>query len=376
MNRVKQRREELEKRVDKKLDNVACFSLDPEKIEGRNLEQMIGCVQVPLGIAGPLRVMAEKENNEYWLPLATTEGALVASVNRGCKATRLSGGIRVRSKSVGATRGPVFRVENLEEGKRLIDWIEKERGRLKKIVSRTSEYIELKEAVSKQAGKSVWVRLVFDTGEAMGMNMVTKAIGAIAKEIKKELRVDCLAVSGNYCVDKKPSWLNFLRGRGKEVWAEAVVRRSVVKEVLKTTPEKIVKVVENKQWLGSMMSGSMGFNAHFSNVVAAMFLATGQDMAQVVEGSMGVTVAEKEGKDLYFSVYLPSLMVGTVGGGTGLATQREALSILGLEKIKKGDAVKLAEVIGAAVLAGELSLTAALASGDLVKAHERLGRGK
>ncbi len=338
-----------------------------------NIENMIGYTKVPLGQAGPIKIFHDQFSTfkEYNLPLSTTEGALVASVNRGCKATRLSGGIKVMAETAGATRAPVFKVKNLAEGRQLIDWVQANFCLLQNVAESTSAHLKLVDFKPQLLGKNVWFRFRFDTGEAMGMNMATIAAEAIAKLIKQKLNLDCLALSGNFCVDKKAGWLNFTEGRGKKVWAEAVVKRETVKEVLKTTPEKIVEVVQKKQWLGSIVSGSIGANGHFANIAAALFLATGQDMAHVVEASLGVTTAELENKDLYFSVYLPDLMVGTIGGGTRLATQQEALKMLG-----SPNASELAGIIGGAVLAGELSLTAALASGDLAKAHRKLGRAR
>ena len=208
------------------------------------------------------------------------------------------------------------------------------------------------------------------------MNMATIATKKAVQLIEKKMKAKCFSLSGNVCVDKKPSWLNFISGRGKKVWAEARIKKKTVKEVLKTTPQEIVAVVNKKCLLGSIMAGSLGFNAHFANVISALFLATGQDMAHVVDGSLGVTTAEKRGGDLYFSVYIPSLMVGTVGGGTHLAAQEEALSLLGLGKGEVGESIKFARIIAGAVLAGELSLIAALAADHLAEAHQKLGRGK
>ena len=340
-----------------------------KKITG-NIENQVGWTKIPLGQAGPLLV----NGKNYDLPLATTEGALVASVNRGCKATRLSGGIKTLVENFGATRGPVFKVKNLAEGKKLIDWVKVNFCLLQNEAEATSHHLKLIDFTSVMVGKNVWLRFRFDTGEAMGMNMVTIAMQKIVELIESRLKIKCVALSGNFCADKKASWLNFTSGRGKKVWAEAVIKREVVKEVLKTTPDKIIEVVQKKQWLGSIMSGSIGANGHFANIAAALFLATGQDMAHVVEASLGVTTAElvpagSNPAGLYFSIYLPDLMVGTVGGGTRLETQREALKMLG-----NPTAMELAGIIGGAVLAGELSLTAALASGDLAKAHEKLGR--
>lgn len=338
------------------------------KAPGKNIEKMTGITKVPMGVAGPI--------NGLMLPLATTEGALVASVNRGCKAVSLSGGARVRVENVGATRGPAFLVKDLNEGEKLIKWVEKNQDKMAKVARVREKHLKLLGVKTAMVGRRVYLRMSFDTGEAMGMNMVTMATEAIAEVIAKELRIKCVAISGNYCVDKKASWLNMTEGRGKKVWAEVELPEKIVKDALKTSCEKIVEVVKTKQWLGSMLSGSMGFNAHYANMVAAIYLATGQDLAHVVEGSMGITTAEIVKGGLYFSVYLPAVMVGTVGGGTMLPTQREALKLMGLDGVKKGDSVKLAEAVGLAVLAGELSLTAALASGDLGRAHQKLGRGK
>lgn len=332
-----------------------------------NIENFKFFTQVPTGQAGPLVV----NGKDYHLPLATTEGALVASVNRGGKATRLSGGITAVVKDLGATRGPVFKVDGVKQGQELIDWVGQNFLVLKPAAEATSSHLKLLDFQSTMAGKNVWLRFRFNTSEAMGMNMVTIATEAIIKVIAQKLKINCVALSGNFCVDKKPSWLNFINGRGKQVWAEAVIKRAVVKQVLKTTPEAIVEVVKAKQWLGSIMSGSIGANAHYANIVAALFLATGQDLGHVVEGSLGVTTAELENKDLYFSIYLPDLMVGTIGGGTRLKSQQQALKALG-----NPNAMELAQIIGGAVLAGELSLTAALASGDLAKAHQKFGRPK
>jgi len=204
----------------------------------------------------------------------------------------------------------------------------------------------------------------------MGMNMATIATDKIVSYIENKTKVPCLAISGNFCVDKKPAWLNFISGRGRRVWAEAVVKKDLVKIILKTNPQKLFDVWLAKCMMGSIMSGSMGFNSHFANVVAAFFAATGQDLAHVVEGSMGVTTMKiLESGDLYVSVYLPAVMIGTIGGGTKLAIKKEALSIM---KVTSSDA--LAEILGCAVLAGELSLLSSLAEGSLAKAHTRLGR--
>lgn len=371
--KTKKRRESVEEKTKTCLLSIASFCFSPQATVNRNIENMIGATQVPLGIAGPAKI----NSSVYFLPLATTEGALAASVNRGCKATRLSGGIKAFVQDIGVSRAPIFKVKNFQEAEKLVEWTKKHFKRLKKAAEETSLHLKLLEIRPTFFGRNVYLRFLFNTDEAMGMNMVTKASKAMVNLIEKRTKTRCVSISGNFCVDKKPSWQNVILGRGKKVWAEAVLKEKIVREVLKSSSEKIAEVVYRKCLLGSSMAGSLGFNSHFANIVAAIFLATGQDMAHVVEASLGITTAEVlKGGSLHFSVYLPDLMVGTVGGGTGLATQKEALSILGLGKGKKGEALEFARIIGGAVLCGELSLIAALSAGHLVKAHEKLGRGK
>jgi len=368
---VTDRRKALEKELKVELLNIGRFSLDEKVASSRNCENMIGAAQIPLGIAGPLQIQDKK----YFVPLATTEGALVASVSRGCKAIVESGGASVFVEKAGITRGPVFYTGSLEKSKKLKNWISKNEALLKKTAESTSSHLKIKNIFVRMVSTHAFVRFSFDTGDAMGMNMATIATQKMAKLIEAKTGIECLSVAGNFDIDKKPAWLNFIENRGIASWAEVVVKKDIVKSVLKTTPEKIFDVWLSKCMLGSAMSGAMGFNSHFANIIAAVFLATGQDPAHVVEGSMGITTAKvlKNG-DLHFSIYLPALIVGTVGGGTSLSTQKEALSIMGVAGNKKSE--KFAEIIAATVLAGELSLLASLAEGSLANAHKKLGRGE
>lgn len=359
---AKKRREFLEKQLKIKLENIANFTFTEESVTGRNIENLIGATQIPLGIAGPIM-------NRY-IPLATTEGALVASVSRGCKAVTKAGGAKIYVEDVGQTRGPVFKVRNLEHGIKTKAWIENNFKLLSSVSQKKSGHLKLLNSKVALVGKSLFVRFSYSTDDAMGMNMVTIATEKAVEFIEKKTGVECIALAGNFDIDKKPAWLNFIEGRGKKVWAEVNMDKKIVKEILKSTPEKIVEVVKSKTHLGSIMSGSLGFNSHFSNIIAAIFIATGQDPAHVVEGSLGITEAEVlENGNLYFSIYLPSLQIGTVGGGTSLPAQKETLSIMQVKNV-----LEFASLVGGAVLAGELSLIASLAEGSLAKAHQKLGR--
>lgn len=367
------RREFLEKQFNINLDNISQLNFTEEQVAGRNIENLIGTTQIPLGVAGPLRIINHKSLIiNHFIPLTTTEGALVASVSRGCKAILESKGTEVMVEEVGQTRGPVFKVQNIREGHQVKEWIEGHLPILKKVTEQTSHHLTLTKIGCRLVGRSLFTRFYFDCQDAMGMNMVTIATEQATHLIEKETVAVCTSVAGNFDIDKKPAWLNFISGRGKRVWAEVILDKNIVKETLKTTPEKIAEVVYRKCLLGSIMSGSLGFNAHFANIIAAIFLATGQDPAHVVEGSLGITTAEVlENGDLYFSIYLPSLIIGTIGGGTSLPTQQEALKIMNVSNV-----LEYAQVTGAAVLAGELSLIASQAEGTLAKTHKELARGK
>lgn len=368
---AKARRKAVEKELSIEIPNIGSFMLDESVAGSRNCENMIGATQVPMGIAGPLKISNLKSHiSNVYIPLATTEGALVASINRGCKAITQSGGALVDSHRVGATRGPVFRVKNLTEHDRMYRYLNTNLSELQNVAAKTSHHLTLKKVLTRGVGKYRFVRFVFDTEDAMGMNMATIATQALVAHIEKKCDVTCVALAGNFDIDKKPAWLNFLENRGIKVWAEVTLPSSVLRDVLHTTAQGVYDVWLSKCMIGSAMSGSMGFNAQYANVVAALFLATGQDLGHVGEGSMGITTAEVDGKDLYMSVVLPDLMVGIVGGGTGLSTQKEALSIVGAKTSQE-----FAEVVGAAVLAGEISLLSSLAEGTLVRAHQALARG-
>lgn len=378
---VKERRQYIEKETGVTLKHVGSFTLNEQLVSRRNCENMIGAVQVPLGVAGPLTITRTniQQQTKYFIPLATTEGALVASVNRGCKAIRESGSAKTRSLFTGVTRGPVFETRSLTKSEEFCRWLGSNRAALEQISQSTSSHLRYLDHLTKTTGNYTYVRFCFDTQDAMGMNMVTIATQALVEHIHKETGVKCVSLAGNFDIDKKPAWLNIVSGRGREVWAEVIVPEKVARDVLKTTVKKMHKVWESKCLIGSAMSGSLGFNAHFANVIAAMFIATGQDPAHVTEGSQGITTTEVVSnhglESLYVSVYMPNLMVGTVGGGTNLETQNEALQILGVAGGNEGkNADEFAQIVGAAVLAGEISLLASLSEHTLSASHQRLAR--
>lgn len=381
------RRKALEKIAKVKLEHIGKYSMDMSLTASRNIENPIGCASIPIGCAGPLRVNGEIAKGNYYIPLCTTEGALVASVNRGCSIITNSGGTAVRILKNLMARAPVFKIIEppyTQNAQILVKWINDHFEDLTSIFKDVDPFAFLKDIQSWIVGRSLFIRFLVFSADAMGMNMITTGSEKSANFIVENAPVKCqlIATSGNMCVDKKPSALNYILGRGKTTQAEIVLQRSYIEDTLKTTPEAINEVVFRKIYIGSGQAAAYGLNAHVANIIAAIFLATGQDAAQVVESSMGIVTTEiLENGDLYMSLLLPSLEIGTTGGGTHLPTQKEALSILGCAGFYKDKppgamSIKFAEIITSAALAGEISLCAALAAGHLATSHERLGRGK
>ncbi|WP_458205976.1 hydroxymethylglutaryl-CoA reductase (NADPH) [Haladaptatus sp. NG-SE-30] len=370
------RRRLLESETDADLDTIGDYAFDAEVAEP-NIENMVGATQIPFGVVGPVTVDGGSAEGDYYLPLATTEGALLASVNRGCSVISTAGGADARVTKTGMTRAPVFRVEGVAEAESVVNWVRDNRDRLAEAAESTTSHGELLDVTPYVVGDSVFLRFVYDTKDAMGMNMATIATGEAATLVEEETPASLVALSGNLCTDKKPAAINAVEGRGRSVTADVQIPRETVEDRLHTTPEAIEEANTRKNLVGSAKAGSLGFNAHAANVVAAAFLATGQDAAQVVEGSNAITTVEAREDELYASVSLASLEVGTVGGGTKLPTQSEALDVLGLRgggDPAGSNADALAEIIAVGALAGELSLLAALASRHLSSAHAELGR--
>jgi hydroxymethylglutaryl-CoA reductase (NADPH) len=342
-----------------------------------NVENMVGVVQVPLGVAGPVTVNGGAADGEYYLPIATTEGALVASVNRGCSTVSAAGGATARVVESGMTRAPVFRVADVAAAEAVVEWVREHEERLREAAESTTNHGELLRVDPYVVGDNVFLRFVYDTKDAMGMNMATIATEAASEVVVAETTADLVALSGNLCTDKKPAAINAVEGRGRTVTADVRVDRETVRDRLGTTPEAMQEANTRKNLIGSAKAGSYGFNAQVANVVAGAFVATGNDPAQVVEGANAITTVEAREEELYASVSLASLEVGSLGGGTDLPAQAASLDVLGVRgggDPAGSNADALAEVIATGALAGELSLLAALASDHLASAHEQLGR--
>lgn len=348
---------------------------DTEIFKG-NIEQQIGFTQVPTGIIGPLLVKGTMAQGNFYVPLATTEGALVASYNRGARATALCGGIVSVCLTEGVQRAPLFKFRALHEVGKFMQWVLEQTFEFKKIVSEHSNYAQLDDIKINMEGNHVLLVFEFQTGEAAGQNMATICTEAICYYIIDHTPIQPLHwfIESNYAGDKKATAVSFTSVRGKKVTAESILSREVVKEILGTTPEKIAQYWQSSS-VAAVQSGSIGIQGHFANGLTALFLATGQDVACVSEAYVGITRMElNDDHNLYVSVTLPSLVVGTVGGGTRLPTQQECLKLLGCEG--EGSARKFAEICGATILAGELSIASAIASGSFAKAHKIFGRKK
>lgn len=372
--------EEVEQTTKRLLEGLPVEGFNYEAVYGRYHKMAVGYVQVPVGVVGPLLL----DGQEYYVPIATTEGCLVASTNRGCKAVYLSGGAHSMVFRDGITRAPVVRFVSAKRAAEVKFFLE-DHGNFDTIAgvfSRSNRIARLLSIKSAVAGKNLYMRLSCSTGDAMYMDVVSKGVQNVLDYLHAHFPdMDVIGISGNYCSDKKPAAVNWVEGRGKSVVCEATIKEEVVKKVLKTNVEALVELNTLKNLVGSAVAGSLGgFNAHASNIVTAIFIATGQDPAQNVQSSKCITMLEavNHGKDLHISVTMPSIEVVTVGGGTQIPSQAACLNLLGVKganKEKAGENSRvLATIVAASVLAGELSLLSAIAAGQLVKSHLKYNR--
>lgn len=354
------------------------------QVDGACCENVIGYVPLPVGTIGPYTI----DGKPTHVPMATTEGALVASAHRGARAISMSGGATTELLADGMTRAPAIAMPSLRAAAELKRWLEDPRslGELNEAFKATSRFGRLLAVKVGLAGKYAHVRFKCFTGDAMGMNMVSKGVNKVVESIlAKYPGSELLGLSGNMCTDKKPSAINWIDGRGKSVAAEAILPGAIVASVLKTTPAAIARLSVHKNLIGSALAGSIGGqNAHASNILTAIYLAAGQDPAQNVESSTCLTLCEEippaapgGESSLYISCTMPSIEVGTVGGGTALAAQAACLGIMGVQgagATPGANSQQLAKIVCASVMAGELSLLAALSVNHLVSAHMALGR--
>jgi hydroxymethylglutaryl-CoA reductase (NADPH) len=369
-----ERREFAKDQTNAGLEHVGAFSFDPKVLPG-NIENFIGAAQIPIGLAGPLLVNGEYAQGEFFVPLATTEGTLVASYNRGMKLLRESGGVTATVVDDAMQRAPVFVFKSAREANKFGAWIKENFAAIKAQAETTTSVGRLRDIQQFPASRFLYLRFNYTTGDAAGQNMVGKATKAACDWIQTVYDgIERYQLEGSLATDKKTSWVNTLNTRGKKVIAEATIPAEKLKEIMHVSVPQIFEARLASQ-LGGYLAGVNNNGAHSANGITAIFIACGQDAANVAESSAAAVYAEiTRTGDYYFSVTIPSLIVATYGGGTGLPTQRECLELLGCygkDKVKK-----FAEIIAATVLCGELSLGTAVIADEWVSSHENLGRNR
>ena len=372
---IRARHDFVRTRTSGALDHIGSYSLDPSTLPG-NVENFIGVAQVPIGLAGPLRVNGEHAQGDFYVPLATTEGTLVASYSRGMKLCRAAGGVTTTVIDDRMQRAPVFSFDNARQARDFRAWLLSNVDAIAAAAETTTSSGKLLEIQTFPVSKLLYTRFNYSTGDAAGQNMTGKATFAACAWIKQnypgpEVR---FLLEGQFATDKKTSVVNMLHTRGKRVVAEITLPAALVEEQMHVSTDKLFSA-RLKGQLGAFMSVTNNNGNHSANGLTAMFIATGQDVANIAESSALYGFSELlPNGDFYASVTLPALIIATYGGGTGLATQRESLEVLGC--YGKGNVRKLAEIMAATVLAGELSLGAAVVADEWVQAHDDLGRNR
>jgi hydroxymethylglutaryl-CoA reductase (NADPH) len=355
-------------------DHLGSYSFDPAMLPG-NVENFVGAAQVPVGLAGPLLVNGQHATGEFWVPLATTEGTLVASYNRGMKIAREAGGITATVVDDSMQRAPAFVFDSAREAHEFGIWLKENFESIKSEADATTGSGSLQDIQQFPASRVLFTRFNFTTGDAAGQNMVSKATAFACKWIASQRpEIRDFMLEANFATDKKSSQVNMMHTRGKRVIAELTLPAAVMRESMGVEPSQLFgkRLISN---LGSFMAGATSNGAQAANGITAVFIATGQDVANVAESSAAYGFSELlPNGDYYASVTLPSLIVATYGGGTGLATQKECLEML--DCYGTGKVEKLAEIIAATVLCGDLSLGWAVAVDEWVSAHDRLGRNR
>lgn len=356
------------------LKHIRHFSIEPHRTAG-NIENFTGVAQIPLGLAGPIRVNGESAQGEFLVPMATTEGTLVASYNRGIKLLNLCGGVTCTISDDAMQRAPVFIFKSARQARDFTAWVDDHFAEIARQAEQTSSVAKLLNVEKFLAGRYAFLRFNYATGDAAGQNMVGKATFAACNWILQQgLEIEQSILDSNFATDKKASQINMLRTRGKRVVAEAVIKRDLMLQHMRVSPEALHNLIRIGNF-GAAMAGAVNNGFHIANAITAIFIATGQDVANVAESSAGITHSELTAEgDLYLSLTIPALIVATYGGGVGLATQRECLEIMGC--FGEGKVRKFAEIVAGVALAGELSLASAIAALEWVDSHERLGRNR
>lgn len=372
---AEQRRQVVTEQTQADLTHVGSYSIDPGQLPG-NIENFSGAVQVPLGFAGPMLVDGEHAQGEFYVPMATSEGTLVASYSRGMRLTREAGGVRTTVIDDAMQRAPMFSFTDARGALAFGRWVEENFEAIKAKAEETTRSGKLRNIEQYAVSKLRWLRFNYTCGDAAGQNMVSKATRHACMWILEQNPpgLDHFALAANFDTDKKHSFVNSLHTRGKRVVAEITLPSKLVKEVMHTTPEALFKQRQYSN-MGAFMAGSVCNGAHFANGITAMFIACGQDVANVAESSAGFTYSElKDNGDYYFSATIPALVVATYGGGTGLPTQRECLEVM--DCYGNGRVNKFAEIVAATVLCGELSLASAIVADEWVSSHDAYGRNR
>ena len=357
-----------------KTHHLRQYSFDPAMLPG-NIEHFSGVAQIPIGFAGPLLMNGEHAKGEFFIPLATSEGTLVASYNRGMKVIYESGGVKTTIQDDVMQRAPVFHFEDARASRDFGVWTKEHFLEIKAQAETTTRSGKLRDIEQYPVGKLMFLRFNYTTGDAAGQNMVGKATFVACEWIKSKYSdIRRYVLSGNIDTDKKPSRINMLRTRGKRVTAEVTIPAALIQKIA-GAPVDILVQHRQISSLGSFLAGSNNNGSHSANGITALFIATGQDVANVSESSAALVYVEKTPTgDYYFSITLPSLIVGTFGGGTGLATQKECLELLGCHGA--GKVQKFTEIVAGTVLCGEISLASAVMAGDWVTSHDKYGRNR
>ncbi|MBI5105194.1 MAG: hydroxymethylglutaryl-CoA reductase [Solirubrobacterales bacterium] len=350
------------------LETAADTRFAPEETRG-NIENLVGATQVPLGIGGPIRVKGEHADGLFYVPFATTEGTLVTTYQYGMRAITEAGGATTHVLGDALDITPCFVADSTAHALEVVRWLDEHLPELQDRVAESTRHGRLLEVRAHVLGRRVFARMVFATGDAMGMNMVNLAADRVCRDVTDATACDRYYLRCNYSSDKKPAAINLFRTYGKEVAVEVTLPAGVVEQHLGLTTADLLDFVAAGR-LGTMQAGALGANAHFANGLAAIYIACGQDVAQIVNASIGFIDFEAVGDgDLYVAARLPNLVVATVGGGTQLPTQRECLALLGCDG--DGTARKFAEIVAATVVGGELAICAALANGRFIEAHRQ-----